>query len=149
MWRPTLSELLSGFQRTIMTSLLPELTSPYALAQAMVLIGMVSAAGEWLAAMPAYDAAEVEDLVATVKALRRLAPRHLPRTGVLRKALTRASRAAAKHPPDRRELEGAISEFVAALALGELDDSVARVIRGYVKRHLDRSRALLSRNILA
>jgi hypothetical protein len=35
MLRPTLNEIISGMQRTIMDALLPELTSPYAQGQAM------------------------------------------------------------------------------------------------------------------
>jgi AcrR family transcriptional regulator len=88
---------------------------------------------------------ELKDLAATLAALRRLAPRHLPRRGELARALTRASRAAAKKPTDRREMEAAISEFTTALALGKLDDALARAVRGYLRRHLDRARTLLAR----
>ena len=42
MLRPTLNELISGMQRTIMEALMPELTSPYAQGQAMSAIGMLA-----------------------------------------------------------------------------------------------------------
>jgi hypothetical protein len=47
MLRPTLNELISGFQNTIMQTMLPELTSPYAQAQAMAMVGMMMAAASW------------------------------------------------------------------------------------------------------
>ena len=43
MLRPTLNELISGMQRTIMEALMPELTSPYAQGQAMSAIAMLAA----------------------------------------------------------------------------------------------------------
>lgn len=77
MLRPTLNELISGMQRTIMEALLPELTSPYAQGQAMSAIGMLAHAAAVLESVPAYDAAEIKDLRATFAALKRLGDKHL------------------------------------------------------------------------
>ena len=143
MLRPTLNELISGMQRTIMEALMPELTSPYAQGQAMSAIAMLTHAAAVLESAPAYDAAEIKDLRATFAAIKRLGDKHLPKKGGLRDALKRASRARTKNPPDRRAMEAAMSAFASAGALGQLDDRVARHVRGYIKRNLERSRTLL------
>jgi hypothetical protein len=143
MLRPTLNELLSGMQRTIMEALMPELTSPYAQGQAISAIAMLAHAASVLESAPAYDAAEIKDLRATFAALKRLGDKHISKKSGLRGELTRATRAAAKNPPDRRALEAAMSAFVTAVALGNADDRVARHVRGYLWRYLDRSRNLL------
>ena len=143
MLRPTLNELISGMQRTIMEALLPELTSPYAQGQAMSAIGMLAHAATALESAPAYDAAEIKDLRATFAALKRLGDKHLSKKSGLRGALARAIRASAKNPPDRRAMEASIAAFAAAVALGEVDESVAGHVRGYVRRNLERSRRLL------
>jgi hypothetical protein len=143
MLRPTLNELISGMQRTIIEALMPELTSPYAQGQAMSAIAMLAHAAAALEAVPAYDAAEIKDLRATFASLKRLGDKHLPKKGGLRSALTRATRASAKTPPDRRAMEESMSAFAIAVALGHTDDSVARHVRGYIRRNLERSRNLL------
>jgi hypothetical protein len=143
MLRPTLNELLGGLQRTIMEALMPELSSPYAQGQAMSAIMMLTHAAAVIESTPAYDAAEIKDLRATFSVLKRLGDKHLPKKGGLRGALTRATRACAKNPPDRRAMEAAMAEFAAAVALGHADDSVARQVRGYIARNLERSRNLL------
>ena len=143
MLRPTLNELISGMQRTIIEALMPELTSPYAQGQAMSAIAMLAHAAAALEAVPAYDAAEIKDLRATFASLKRLGDKHLPKKGGLRSALTRATRASAKTPPDRRAMEESMSAFATAVALGHTDDSVARHVRGYIRRNLERSRNLL------
>jgi hypothetical protein len=147
MLRPSLSELVSGMQRTIMEALLPELTSPYAQGQAMSAIGMLAHAAAVLESAPAYDAAEIKDLRATFAALKRLGDKHLSKKSGLRGALARATRASAKNPPDRRAMEAAMAVFAIAVALGEVDDSVARHVRGYIKRNLERSRNLLGNSL--
>ena len=53
MLRPTLNEVISGMQRTIMEALLPELTSPYAQGQAMSAILMLAHAAAALESAPA------------------------------------------------------------------------------------------------
>ncbi len=143
MLRPTLNELLSGMQRTIMEALMPELTSPYAQGQAMSAITMLAHAAAVLERMPAYDAAEIKDLRATFAAIKRLGDKHLAKKGGLRGALARATRARAKPPPDRRALGESMAAFATAVALGHADDSVARQVRGYLRRNLERSRNLL------
>jgi hypothetical protein len=144
MLRPTLNELISGMQRTIMEALMPELTSPYAQGQAMSAIGMLVHAAATLESAPAYDAAEMKDLRATLAALKRLGDKHLSKKSGLRGALARAS---AKNPPDRRAMEAAMAAFAGAVALGQADDSVARVVRGYIRRNLERSRNLLGSSL--
>ena len=147
MLRPTLKELISGMQRTIMEALMPELTSPYAQGQAMSAIAMLVHAATVLESTPSYDAAEIKDLRATFAALKRIGDKHIPKKGGLRGALARATRAAAKSPPDRPELEAAMSVFATAVALGNADDRVAGQVRGYLKRHLERSRNLLGNSM--
>ncbi len=143
MLRPTHKELLSGLQRTIMEAMLPELSSPYAQGQATSAIAMLAFAAAALDAAPAYDAAEIKDLRATLVGLARLGTRRLPKKPDLRAALRRGARAARKSPPDRREMEAAIAEFAAALALKQINGAAARRVRDYLRRHLDRTRALL------
>jgi len=143
MLRPTLHELISGMQRTIMDSLMPELVSPYAQGQAMGAIGMLAHAAGLLESAPAYDSAEMKDLRATFAALKRLGDKHVSKKSGLRAALARAIAAGAKDPPDRRAMETAMAAFASAVALGHADDSVARHVRGYLKRNLDRSISLL------
>ena len=147
MFRPTLNELISGMQRTIMEALMPELTSPYAQGQAMSAIGMLAHAAAALESMPAYDAAETKDLRATFAALKRLGDKHISKKGGLRGALARATRASAKSPPDSRAMEAAMAEFATAVALGNVDESVARQVRGYLRRNLERSRNLLGSSL--
>jgi hypothetical protein len=147
MLRPTLNELVSGMQRTIMEALMPELTSPYAQGQAMSAIGMLAHAATVLESAPAYDAAEIKDLRATFAALKRLGDKRISKRSGLRGALARATRASAKNPPDRRAMEAAMSAFAAAVALGDVDESVARHVRGYIKRNLERSRNLLGSSL--
>jgi hypothetical protein len=147
MLRPTLNELVSGMQRTIMEALLPELTSPYAQGQAMSAIGMLAHAAAVLESAPAYDAAEIKDLRATFAALKRLGDKHISKKGGLRGALARATRASAKNPPDRRAMEAAMAAFATAVALGDVDESVARHVRGYLKRTLERTGPLLGNSL--
>jgi hypothetical protein len=144
MLRPTLNELIGGLQRTIMEAMIPELTSPYAQGQAMSAIGMLAHAASVLESAPAYDAAEVKDLRATFAAIKRLGDQHLSKRSGLRGALSRAVRAGAKSPPDHRAMEAAMAAFARAVALGQVDDSVARHVRGYVRRNLARMRSLLA-----
>jgi len=129
-------------QRTIMEALLPELTSPYAQGQAMSTIIMLGHAASALESAPAYDAAEIKDLRATFAALKRLGDKHISKKSGLRGALARAIRAGAKNPPDRRAIEAEMATFAAAVALGHADDSVARQVRGYIRRNLERTRKL-------
>jgi hypothetical protein len=134
-------------QRTIMEALLPELTSPYAQGQAMSAIIMLGHAASVLESTPAYDAAEIKDLRATFAALKRLGDKHIPKKSGLRGALARAIRAGAKNPPDRRAIEAEMATFAAAVALGHADDGVARQVRGYIRRNLERTRKLFGNSL--
>src|SRR5260370_10699051 len=136
MLRPTLNELISGMQRTIMEALMPELKSPYAQGQAMSAIGMLAHAAAVLESAPAYDAAEIKDLRVTFAALKRLGDKHIPKKGGLRGVLARATRASAENPPDRRAVEASMGEVAHAVALGKVDESVARHGRGSLRRKL-------------
>ncbi len=147
MLRPTLNEVISGMQRTIMEALLPELTSPYAQGQAMSAILILSHAAAALESAPAYDAAEIKDLRATFAALKRLGDKHISKKGGLRGTLAGAIRASAKNPPDRRSMEAAMAAFATAVALGDADESVARHVRGYIRRNLERSLNLLGNSL--
>jgi hypothetical protein len=96
-----------------------------------------------LESAPAYDAAEIKDLRATFAAIKRLGDKHLSKKSGLRGAPKRATRASGKTPPDRRAMEAAMGAFASAVALGAVDESVARHVRGYIRRNLARSRSLL------
>ncbi len=147
MLRPTLNEVVSGMQRTIMEALLPVLTSPSAQGQAMSAILILAHAAAALESAPAYDAAEIKDLRATFAALKRLGDKHISKKSGLRGALAGAIRASAKNPPDRRAMEAAMAAFTAAVALGDADEGVARHVRGYIRRNLERSRNLLGNSL--
>ncbi len=147
MFRPTLNEMIGGMQRTILEALLPELTSPYAQGQAMSAILMLAHAAAALESAPAYDAAEIKDLRATFAALKRLGDKHISKKSGLRGALAGAVRASAKNPPDRRAMEAAMAAFATAVALGDADEGVARHVRGYIRRNLERSRNLLGNSL--
>jgi len=123
MLRPTLAEILSGIQRTILGTLFAELSSPYAQGQAAMAAADLTHVIASLENAPAYDAAEVSDLKDTLAALK-------PEASSL----------------DRPAMEAAMAELVAALALGKLDDASAGIVRGYVRRYLDRTRTLLKNN---
>jgi hypothetical protein len=144
MLRPSVKELLTRLQGTVAGILIPELTSPYAQGQAMYVVAMLARAAAVYDHEADYNAAELKDLRATLTALGRLAPKHLGRgLGDLKKAAARGIKAAQQTPPEHRAMDAARSEFAAALALGRLDDAVARVIRAHLKRHLDRTREFL------
>lgn len=149
MLRPTIKELLTSLQGTVGGILMPELTSPYAQGQAAYVAAMLARAAAVYDQENGYNAAELKDLRATLAALARLAPKHLGRgLGDLKKPIARARKAAKLNPPDHRAMEAAISEFAAALALGRLDDALARLMRAYLKRHLDRTREFLGNVVM-
>ncbi len=120
MLRPTLAEILSGIQRTILGTLFAELSSPYAQGQAAMAAADLTHVIASLENAPAYDAAEVADLKQTLAAIR-------PEASSL----------------DRPAMEAAMADLAAALALGKLDDAAAETVRGYLRRYLDRTRELL------
>ena len=79
MLRPTLKELLTGLQGTVLQTLIPELTSPYAQQQAMYLIGMLIHGSDSIEKERNYNEGEVKDLHLTIRALKRLEKTHLKR----------------------------------------------------------------------
>jgi hypothetical protein len=144
MLRPTVNELLTRLQGTVAGILIPELTSPYAQGQAMYVAAMLARAAAIHEREARYNADELKDLRATMAALARLAPKHLGRRlGDLKKAAAAGLRCARRTPPDHRAMEAVVAAFAAALVLGRLDDTVARVVRAHLKRHLDRTRDFL------
>jgi hypothetical protein len=146
MLRPTLKELLTGLQGTVLQTLIPELTSPYAQGQAMSLIGMLLHAADSIERERHYNEGEVRDLHLTIRALRRLEKSHLKRgSGDLRKILLRGVKASAGL--ERREMEATLSAFVTALALGKLDEALSKVVKGWLRRHLARQSEFLGYNV--
>lgn len=146
MLRPTLKELLTGLQGTVAQTLIAELGSPYAQGQAMSLIGMLAHAADSIEGERVYNESEVKDLRATIAALKRLEKGHLKRgSGELRKILSRGMKASAVL--ERRGMEATLSAFVSALALGKLNGAVAKVVKGWLRRHLARQREFLGSNV--
>ncbi|MGH7949875.1 MAG: hypothetical protein ACREQF_11660, partial [Candidatus Binataceae bacterium] len=86
-----------------------------------------------------YDAGEEKDLRRTFVALAR---RGAPGDAITR-AVARGAHAASRDSPDRREMEAAMAELAAALALQQLGRGPARTVRGYMRRHLERMREYL------
>ncbi len=142
MLRPTLKEMLGGMQRTILETLIPELSSPYAQSQATTTVGMLTILTNWLDAIPAYDAAEVADLKETFNFLHTLVDSEAIQAAGLRETVARAFDAANFVPPDRRAMESAMGEIATALVLKRLAGPGAEMVRGYMRRHLERMRTL-------
>ena len=148
MLHPSLKELLTGLQGTVLQTLVPELTSPYAQNQAMSLVGMLVHANDLIDKERLYNEAEARDLRSTIASLKRLEKTHLKRgDGDLKKALTRGMKAS--KTSDLREMEATISAFVTALALGKLDAAVSKVVKAWLRRHLDRLTAFLGNAVPA
>ena len=144
--RPTLKELLSGLTGTVQQTLIPELTSPYAQGQAMSLIGMLLHAADSVEKERHYNDGEIRDLRLTITALKRLEKGHLKRgRGDLKKILLRGVKASAAL--ERREMEATLSAFVTALALGKLDATLSKVVKGWLRRHLARQSEFLGNNV--
>lgn len=140
MLRPTLKELLSGFQRTILEALLPELTSPYAQGQATSMVGMLAFAVGAIDAIPGYDQSEVDDLRKCLTEIAAI-PTNEIREPQLKGAVVESGAAAARG--DRRAMEAAMANLTSLVVLNHATDTVSHVVRGYVRRHLERIRALL------
>jgi hypothetical protein len=148
MLHPTLKELLTGLQGTIVQTLIPELTSPYAQNQAMSLMGMLVHAVDSLDKERVYNEGEIKDLHSTIAALKRLEKNHLKRgAGDLKKALASGSKASKNS--DRNGMEATMSAFVTALALGKLDAAVTKVTKSWLRRHLDRLTTFLGSTVPA
>lgn len=140
MLRPTLKELLSGFQRTILEALLPELTSPYAQGQATSMVGMLAFAVGAIDAIPGYDQNEVDDLRKCLTEIATISTNEI-REPQLKSAIAESAAVAARG--DRRAMEAAMANLTSLVVLNQATDTVSHVVRGYVRRHLERIRALL------
>ncbi len=142
MLRPTLKEMLGGMQRTILESLIPELSSPFAQFQATTMVGMLNFVTNWLDAVPAYDVGEIADLRETFNSLHALIDSEELKSAGVSETARRAFAAANFVPPDRRAMESAMGAMAIALVLKRLAGPGAELVRGYMRRHLERMRTL-------
>ena len=126
MLRPTLNEIIAGLQRSILETLSPELSSPYALSQAVTAAGVLGYLSYAMGPTPEFDRQETADLSAT---------------------LTKIDSKPAIAGTSRKEMEAAISELASKMVLGKLSNADAAELRGYLRRHLDRMRKLLAPGI--
>jgi len=146
MLRPTPKEIVAGVQRTIAETLLPDLKSPFAMAQAGTAVMVLAAATEWIEAFPKHTAAEIEDLKQTFDALRPHGESAILEAAGFREAIDVGVRASDEEPPDYNAMETAIGELAGGVATGRIVGPVAAEVRGYIKRHLERIRALFGNN---
>jgi hypothetical protein len=146
MLRPTPKETLAAIQRTIGETLMPELKSPFAIAQAATAAALISYVNRWIEAFPKHSAEEIEDLRQTFDALRPHGESALLEAAGFREALDRGVRASDAEPPDYRAMESALGELAGGVATGAIAGPVAGEVRGYIKRHLARLRALFGNN---
>jgi hypothetical protein len=146
MLRPTPKESLAGIQRTIRETLMPELTSPFAIAQASTAAGLLSHVSRWIDEFPKHTAAEIEDLKQTFDALRPHGESAMLEAAGFREALDGGVRASDEEPPDYRAMESAMGELAGGVATGAIVGPVAGEVRGYLERHLARLRALFGNN---
>ena len=142
MLRPTPSEAILGIQRTVLEILAPELQSPFAIGQANTAAGVLMLASMWIASMPKYDAGEIEDLKRTFDSLRRSGTSGVLEAAGYREAIQAGLRACDEEPPSRRGMEAAMSELASGVATAKIAGPVADEVRGYLRRHLERIRAL-------
>ncbi len=123
MLRPTLNEIIAGLQRSVLETLSPELSSPYALSQAVTAAGVLGYLSYAMVPTPEFDRQETADMTATLGKI----------AGQPRGASV-----------SRKEMEAAISELASKMVLGKLADADSAELRGYLRRHLDRMRTLLA-----
>jgi len=142
MLRPTPKEVLAGLQRTILETVMPELTSPYAISQAGTAALVLTMASEWVDSFPKYHAAEIEDLQQTFDSLRPHGETGIVEAAGFREALDSGVRASDQEPPDYRGMEAAMGELAGGVATKRLPGPVAGEVRAYLKRHLERIRTL-------
>jgi hypothetical protein len=133
-------ELLAGLGRSVHQTLLPELQSPYAQAQASSMIAVLMFAMAASERIRDYDLAEVKDLRRTFSTLARRSPNDGSDVAA---AIARGVKAASIAPANRREMEAAVSDLASSLALKRLENGPARAVRAYLRRHLARMRELL------
>jgi hypothetical protein len=142
MLRPTPKEVIVGIQRSISETMIPELNSPFAISQAATATMILSAAAEWIEAFPKHTAAEIADLKQTFDALRPHGESAILEAAGFREAIDGGVRASDEEPPDHNGMESAIGELAGGVATGRIVGPVAAEVRGYIKRHLERIRAL-------
>src|SRR2546423_594247 len=114
MLRPTLAEMLLGLRRTIVETLAPELTSPYAQGQAATASNVIAYVTASLEAAPSYDRFETEDLSNIFIAIHNGAAASALSDEALKSQLDAGFKAATQSSPDRASMEAAMSELVAA-----------------------------------
>jgi hypothetical protein len=142
MLRPTRKEIVAGIHRTIIDTLVPELKSPFAISQAVTAAMVLSAASEWIESFPRHQAAEIEDLKQTFDALRPHGESALLEAAGFRESIEAGMRASDEEPPDHNGMEAAMGALAGGVATGRIAGPVAAEVRGYIKRHLERIRAL-------
>jgi hypothetical protein len=146
MFRPTPKEALAGIQRTISETLIPELKSPFAIAQAGTAVMVLSAVTEWIDAFPGHNAAEIEDLKRTFDSLRPHGESATLEAAGFREAIDGGVRASDEEPSYYNGMEAAMGALAGGVATGRIAGSVAGEVRGYIKRHLERMRTLFGNN---
>lgn len=146
MLRPTPKEIITGIQRNIRETMMPELQSPFAIAQAHTAAGILGMLSEWIASFPKHSAAEIDDLKQTFDALRPHGESAILEAAGFREALEGGVRASDEDPPDYNGMEVAMGELAAGVATGKIAGEVAGEVRGYLRRHLERLRALFGNN---
>ncbi len=146
MLRPTPKEIIAGIQRTIAETLMPELKSPFAISQASVAVMILGAATEWIESIPKHNAAEIEDLKQTFDALRPHGESAILEAAGFREAIDGGVRASDEEPLDYNGMETAMGALAGGVATGRIAGPVAAEVRGYIKRHLERIRALFGNN---
>jgi hypothetical protein len=146
MLRPTPKEVIAGIQRTIIETLIPELKSPFALAQAGTAMLVLGAATEWIESFPKHTADEIEDLKRTFDSLRPHGDSAILEAAGFREAIEGGVRASDAEPPDYNGMETAMGELAGGVATGKIAGPVASEVRGYIKRHLARIRTLFGNN---
>jgi hypothetical protein len=146
MLRPTPKEAIAGIQRTITETLMPELKSPFAISQAATATMVLSAATEWIESFPKHNAAEIDDLKQTFDSLRPHGESAILEAAGFREAIEGGVRASDEEPPDWNGMETAMGALAGGVATGRIAGAVAAEVRGYLKRHLERIRALFGNN---
>ena len=146
MLRPTPKEVIAGIQRTITETLMPELQSPFAIAQAGTAIMVLGAVTEWIESFPKHTAAEIEDLKQTFDSLRPHGESAILEAAGFREAIEGGVRASDEEPPDYNGMETAMGALAGGVATGRIAGPVAGEVRGYLRRHLERIRALFGNN---
>ena len=142
MLRPNRKEIITGIQRTVVETLIPELKSPFAISQAATAALILSSASEWIESFPKYQAAESEDLKQVFDVLRPHGESAILEAAGFRDSIEGGVRAADEDPPDYAGMEAAIGALAGGVATGRIVGPVAAEFRGYIKRHLERLRVL-------